>query len=95
MRGLLLGLSSFEPRPNSRAPRLWFSAYHQTDSRTRKFAVESPDWLFLAYFRSFLISLFTAIRQEIRDIENGIMDKTNNPLKVKIFPSLSHVYGPT
>ena len=24
----------------------------------------------------------TAIRQEIRDIEQGIMDKTNNPLKV-------------
>ena len=24
----------------------------------------------------------TAIRQEIRDIERGVMDKTNNPLKV-------------
>ena len=35
------------------------------------------------------------MRQEIRDIENGIMDKTNNPLKVKIFSLLSHVYGPS
>ena len=31
-----------------------------------------------------LCSTFTAIRQEIRDIEEGIMDKTNNPLKVWI-----------
>ena len=28
------------------------------------------------------IFFFTAIRQEIRDIEQGVMDRTNNPLKV-------------
>lgn len=26
--------------------------------------------------------LFEAIRQEIRDIQEGLMDRTNNPLKV-------------
>ena len=34
----------------------------------------------------YILTTFTAIRQEIRDIEDGKMDKTNNPLKVGICP---------
>ena len=39
----------------------------------------------LDFFR-YILTTFTAIRQEIRDIEEGKMDKTNNPLKVWICP---------
>ena len=37
------------------------------------------------YYNDSYVVKSTAIRQEIRDIEQGIMDRTNNPLKVNLW----------